>query len=110
MNPNKFILAAAVLFSAISQADEKTKEVSIDAIEVEHFIINWSPNSKNLGRALIYSCDGCAPVTMTFNKDTALVMNGKNQPIEAIKSKVDWSGLITVTNDAPTEIIEIRIY
>jgi len=110
MNVINYILAATVLFSSVIHAEEKTPEASIQAIEIEHFIVNWSPNDQDLGRAIIYRCAGCTPTTMTFNKDTELLINGEIRPIEDIGSKVDWSGLITVTDDAPTKIIQIRIY
>lgn len=110
MNVINYILAATVLFSSVIHAEEKTTEVSIQAIEIEHFIVNWSPNDQDLGRAIVYRCADCTPTTMTFNKDTELLINGEIRPIEDISSKVDWSGLITVTDDAPTKIIKIRIY
>lgn len=110
MSLRKHILAAALLFSSLTHAEEKNTEVAIQAIEVEHFIVNWSPNDDHLGRVIIYRCADCAPTTMTFSKDTALLINGENHPIEAINRKVDWSGLITVTDNAPTKIIQIRIY
>lgn len=110
MNVINYILAATVLFSSVIHAEEKTPEASIQAIEIEHFIVNWSPNDQDLGRAIVYRCADCTPTTMTFNKDTELLINGEIRPIEDIGSKVDWSGLITVTDDAPTKIIKIRIY
>lgn len=106
----KYLIAAAVLFCSSIYANEKATETLIQAIEVDHFIVNWSPNSKELGRALVYACAECAPITMTFNQDTVLLINGKNVPIEEIRSKVDWAGLITVNTQAPTKIIQIRIY
>ena len=110
MNFIKYIFAAAVFFSPVINAEEKIAEASIQAIEVEHFIVNLSPNGQDLGRAIVYRCADCTPTTMTFNKDTELLINGEIRPIEDIGSKVDWSGLITVTDDAPTKIIKIRIY
>lgn len=109
MNLIKYILIAA-FFSPLTYAKEEIAETSIHAIEVEHFIVNWSPNSQNLGSAIIYPCASCTPTTMTFNKDTILLINGEDHPIEELGSKVDWSGLITTTNQAPTEITQIRIY
>ena len=110
MNVINYILAATVLFSSVIHADEKNPEASIQVIEIEHFIVNWTPNSQDLGRAIIYRCADCTPTTMTFNKDTELLINGENRPIEEISSRVDWSGFITVTDHAPTKIIKIRIY
>ncbi len=104
-----YLFAAAVLFSASIYAEEKTTETLVQAIEVDHFMVNWSPNSKELGRAIVYPCADCAPVTMTFNRETELLINGKYVPIEEIGKKVDWAGVITVTNQAPTQIIRIRI-
>lgn len=106
----KYIFVAAVLLSSPVHAEEKDTEISVQATEVEHFIVSWSPNSESLGRAIIYRCADCAPTTMTFSNDTELLINGKYSPIETLSSKVDWSGLITVNNDAPTKIIQIRIY
>lgn len=109
MNLIKFFFAAA-LVSPLAYAEDKSTEKLSQAIEVEKFIVNWSPNSETLGRAIVYLCTDCAPTTMTFNKETTLIINGEDRPIEDISNRVDWSGLITVNNDAPTKIIKIRIY
>lgn len=106
----KYILAATLLVSSLSHAEEKKSDTLIEAIEVEHFVVNWSPNSDNLGRVIVYRCADCTPVTMTLSKNTELLIKGKNHPIEEISSRVDWAGVITVTNHAPTQIIKIRIY
>ena len=105
----KYLFAAAVLFSTSIYAEEKATETLIQAIEVDRFMVNWSPNSRELGRAIVYPCADCAPTIMTFDQNTELLIDGKNVPIEGLDNKVDWSGLITVTNQAPTKIIRIRI-
>lgn len=109
MKTIKYMLAATLLCSSISYAEDND-EIFIDAIEVTHFMVNWSPNSANLGRVIMARCPQCAPETMTFDKNTELVINNKNHPIETIGSKTDWSGLITVTNQSPSKIIKFTIY
>lgn len=109
MTLSKYLFAAAVLFSSSIYAEEKATETLIQAIEVDRFMVNWSPNSKELGRAIVYPCAECTPTTMTFDQNTVLLIDGKSVPIEELGRKVDWSGLITVTNQAPTKIIQIRI-
>jgi RNA polymerase subunit RPABC4/transcription elongation factor Spt4 len=109
MNSIKYMLAVTLLCASASHAEENN-EVLIDAIEVSHFMVNWSPNSENLGRVIMARCPECAPETMTFDKHTELFINNKSYPIEQIGSKTDWAGLITVTNQEPSKIIKFTIY
>ncbi|MBX9915608.1 MAG: hypothetical protein K2Y25_17085 [Pseudomonadaceae bacterium] len=110
MKPIKYILAATLIFSAYCAAEEKTTERLIEAFEVDHFIVNWSPNSENLGRVIASRCPDCIPETLTFDKNTELYIGNKNYQIEEIGKKADWSGLITVINQAPNKIIKFTIY
>jgi len=110
MKPIKYILAAALFFSSLSHAEEKRTEFLIEAIEVDHFIVNWSPNRESLGRIIASRCPDCKPEILTFDNTTELLINEQVRPISDLASKVDWSGLITVTNQAPNKIIKIRIY
>jgi hypothetical protein len=110
MNLIKYILAATLFFASVTHADEKNTETLTEAIEIDHFIVNWNPNSDGLGRVIAYRCSDCLPVTMTFDSTTELTINEQIHPISELATKVDWSGVISVTNHAPTKIIRIRIY
>lgn len=110
MNLIKHIFAATLVFSSFCYAEETTTERLIQAFEVDHFIVNWSPNNDGLGRVIASRCPECAPETLTFDSSTELFFDDKSQPIEKIGSKTDWAGLITVTNQAPSKIIKFNIY
>ena len=105
-----FLLLSALFISPATYAEEPTDELLTEVIEVERFMINWSPSGETLGRAIVYRCAECTPETMTFDQNTELDMNGQPRPIEEIGRKVDWAGLITVTNQAPDKIIKFTIY
>jgi hypothetical protein len=106
----KYIFAVVVTFSSFSHAEEKTSEALTEVIEVEHFIVNWAPSTEGLGRAIIYRCTNCTPTTMTFDDSTELFINNQPRPIFELSKKVDWSGFITTTTDAPTKITKIRTH
>jgi hypothetical protein len=110
MSPIKYILAATLLFSSLSYAEEKSTETLTEVIEAGHFIVNWSPDGVNLGRAIIYRCPDCSPSTMTFDKNTEFLIDQTSYPIENLSKKTDWTGDISVTNQAPNKIIRITIY
>lgn len=103
-------LLSALLISSTAFAEEQTDELLLEMIEVERFMVNWSPSGQILGRVIVYRCIECTPETMTFDRNTKLDINGQLRPIEEIGSKVDWAGLITVTNQAPDKIIKFTIY
>ncbi|WP_439887515.1 hypothetical protein ACSX1C_19640 [Pseudomonas sp. MBLB4123] len=104
------VLTCLLTLTLSAHAEEASSERLEEAIEVEHFIVNWSPSGENLGRVIVYRCQECAPEIMTFGADTQLVIDEQPRPIEQIGTKADWSGLITVTNHAPNKIIKFTIY
>lgn len=103
-------LLAGMLLTLTAHAEEKTDETLLIVIEVEKFIINWSPSGETLGRAIVYRCNDCAPETMSFDSNTEFYINKKPRPINEIGNKVDWTGLITVTNKEPTKVIRFTTY
>ena len=105
-----YTLLSALLITQEAYAEEPTGELLIEVIEVERFMVNWSPSGQILGRVIVYRCTECAPEIMTFDQKTTLYINGKLRPIEEISHKVDWTGLITVTNQSPNKIIKFTIY
>lgn len=106
------VLLALTLECGLAQAASPapTSEVLEQVYEVENFIVNYSPNSIGLGRILAARCSGCKTETFTFNKLTLLEIGGKTMPIDEIRLKAEWSGLITVTDQEPEKIIKITIY
>lgn len=110
MKSTIFVLLSALLINPAIYAEEPTDELLIEVIEVERFMVNWSPSGEMLGRAIVYRCAECTPETMTFDQNTKLNINGQPRPIEEIGRKVDWTGLITVTNQAPDKVIKFTIY
>lgn len=105
-----FVLLSALLIIPTAYAKEPTDELLIEVIEVERFMVNWSPSGQILGRVIVYRCAECTPETMTFDQNTELSINEQIRPIREIASRVDWSGLIAVTNQAPNKIIKFTIY
>ena len=103
-------LLSSMLLTTHSYAEESTEEVLQVVIETEKFMINWSPSGETLGRAIVYRCAECEPETMTFGSNTEFYINEKPRPINEIGKKVDWTGLITVTNTEPTKIIRFTAY
>ena len=110
MNLTKYMLAAVLLFSSLTHAEEKSSELLTQAIEVDKFIVNFSPSGKDLGRVIAARCPECAPEIMTFDQDTLLVISEQFRSINEIGQKAEWSGLITVTNQNPNHIIKFTIY
>lgn len=103
-------LLTSMLLTTNSYAEESTAEVLQIVIETEKFMVNWSPSGETLGRAIVYRCSECEPETMSFDSNTELYINEKPRPINEIGNKVDWTGLITVTNKEPTKIIRFTAY
>lgn len=106
------ILITTLSFASVTHATDleaPTERLEI-VYEVSNFIVNYSPSSKNLGRVIAARCPECAPETMTFDKDTLLMIGEQYRSISEIGQKVDWSGLITVTNQSPNHIIKFTIY
>ena len=110
MNPIKYLLSAVLLFSSVSHAEEQNTELLTRVIEVDKFIVNYSPSGKNLGRVIAARCPECPPEIMTFDQDTLLVIGEQFRAIKEIGQKAEWSGLITVTNQNPNHIIKFTIY
>ncbi len=106
------VLFAVTLGCGLAQAasPEPASEVLEQVYEVESFVVNYSPNSQSLGRILAARCPGCTAETFTFDKLTQLEVGGKSMPIDEIRLKAEWSGLITVTDQNPEKIIKITIY
>ena len=103
-------LLAGMLLTLTAHAEEQTDETLLVVIEAEKFTINWSPSGETLGRAIVYRCNDCAPETMSFDSNTEFYINNKPRPINEIGNKVDWTGLITVTNKEPTKVIRFTAY
>lgn len=103
-------LLAGMLLPLTAHAEEQSDEVLLVIIEAEKFMINWSPSGETLGRAIVYRCAECAPETMSFGPHTKLYINEQPRPINEIGNKVDWTGLITVTNKEPTKVIRFTAY
>ena len=102
------ILASlALLFSFNQPAMSETLR---EAIEAERIIVNWSPNGQVAGRAIVYLCPTCEPKSMQFHQDTELLIDGQPRPLSEIASKVDWAGVVTVTNQHPDQIIKFGLY
>ncbi len=90
-------------------ADSEVERLE-EAIEVENFIVNFSPSGQNLGRVRAALCAECPLETLTFDQNTLLVIDGKLHPIDELKLKAEWSGVLYVTNLAPNKIIKFKIY
>lgn len=103
-----FIFSSGLVHAAPQQPADQ--EVLLQVYEVSNFIVNFSPNSLGLGRVLAARCPECKTETFTFDKNTILEMGGKPIPIDEIRVKAQWSGLITVTNLEPEKIIKITLY
>jgi hypothetical protein len=103
-------LLAGMLLTLTAHAEEQSDEVLLVVIEAEKFMVNWSPSGETLGRAIVYRCAECAPETMSFGPHTEFYINEQPRPINEIGNKVDWTGLITVTNKEPTKVIRFTAY
>lgn len=106
------ILITTLSFASVTHAaDLETPTERLEIVyEVSNLIVNYSPSGKNLGRVIAARCPECTPETMTFDKDTLLMISEQYRSISEIGQKVDWSGLITVTNQNPNHIIKFTIY
>ncbi len=104
------ILVSALLISPYSHAEQTQSERLEIVLEVDNFIVNYSPSGDSLGRIIAARCPDCLPETMTFDQNTVFEVDGQVRPIDEIRLKADWSGLITVTNLAPSQVIKITIY
>lgn len=104
------ILACLALTAAVSISLPAKSETLREAIEADRIIVNWSPNGQLAGRAIVYLCPTCEPTSMQFYQDTELLIDGQPRPISEIASKVDWAGVVTVTNQHPDQIIKFSLY
>lgn len=102
------MLASMALLLSFTQP--AMSETLREAIEAERIIVNWSPNGQVAGRAIVYLCPSCEPKSMQFDQDTELLIDGQPRPLNEIASKVDWAGVVTVTNQAPDQIIKFSLY
>lgn len=110
MNRLLCFFVTALLYSANSQAADPDTERLENAVEVQSFIVNYSPSSQGLGRVLAAMCEGCPTQTLSFDKSTLLEVDGQLRPIDEIGRKAEWSGVITVTNQEPDKIIKFSVY
>lgn len=101
---------AALLFPVAGHSAEPVSERLEMAVEVQNFIVNFSPSGKNLGRVLAALCESCPTQTLIFDQNTLLEINGQLRPIEELKKQAEWSGVITVTNLEPEKIIKFSVY
>tara|TARA_R110000868_G_scaffold114868_2_gene307336 strand:+ start:531 stop:830 length:300 start_codon:yes stop_codon:yes gene_type:complete len=99
-----------MLFAITAHAEENNEELLLVVIEVDKFMINWSPSGETLGRAIVYRCAECESEIMTFDANTEFYINEQPRPINEIGKKVDWTGLITVTNKEPSKVIRFTAY
>jgi len=100
----------SIFLSFGSLAQEPETEPLTKIIEMERLIVTWSPNEKSLGRVTAYICQDCQATSMTIDPDARLEINGQLRPISDLKLKIDWSGAITVTDQAPTHILKFSMY
>ena len=103
-------LLVSMLLTLTAHAQENTDETLLVVIEVDKFMINWSPSGDSLGRALVYRCAECEAEIMTFGPETEFYINKQPRPINEIGNKVDWTGLVTVTNKEPTKVLRFTAY
>ena len=104
------ILASLALTVTIAMSQPAMSETLREAIEADRIIVNWSPSDQAAGRAIVYMCPTCEPKSMQFYQDTELLIDGQPRPISEIASKVDWAGVVTVTNQHPDQIIKFSLY
>lgn len=106
-----FFITALSFSNAIHATDFESPTESLEIVyEVSNFIVNYSPSGEKLGRVIAARCPECAPEIMTFDQSTLLMIGEQYRSINEINQKVDWSGLITVTNQNPNHIIKFTIY
>jgi hypothetical protein len=112
MNITTYAFALFALLISFNSAAETITDAQpmIRVIEMERMIINWSPSNQNLGRVMTYTCGDCPAAIMTIDLDATLNIAGEPQPIQALASKVDWAGTVTVTDKAPNNILSFSIY
>ncbi len=110
MNRLLSIFFTALIYSTVSSAADPVTERLENAVEVQNFIVNYSPSGQNLGRVLAAMCEGCPTQTLTFDQNTLLEVNGQLRPIAEIGQKAEWSGVITVTNHEPDKVIKFSVY
>ncbi|WP_339080124.1 hypothetical protein [Pseudomonas sp. TMP9] len=96
-------------FSSFAQ-DKNDSEPLIRIIEMERLIVNWSPNDSGLGRVLAYTCQDCPATNMIIDPGAELEINGQLRPMSELATKVDWAGAITVTDQAPNNILKFSMY
>lgn len=101
---------ASMLLAMTAHAEDNTDETLLVVIEVDKYIINWSPSGDTLGRAVVYRCPECESEIMTFDKNTEFYINEQPRPINEISNKVDWTGLVTVTNKEPNKVLRFTAY
>ena len=104
------LTVAAVLVSSNALAADPSNEIIQHSVEVDSFIVNYNPSGKILGRVMASLCDGCPTQTLIFDQSTLFEIDGQLRPIEDIKKQAEWSGVITVTNQAPEKIIKFSIF
>ena len=107
----KKLLLVIPLLLPIAQAWGSTPagEVLYETIEAERLIINWQPTETQLGTVLVYRCETCEIVTMTFDRSTQIIRDGKELDIKILANKPNWNGHVKVSNQAPTHIVRFDI-
>lgn len=82
------------------------------ADEYERLIINWNhKGDDSIAALLAYPCKDCAPVRLLLTTDSELEdAEGQLQPVEMLKSKVEWEGSVQVMSAAPQRIVRIMLH
>ena len=101
------LLAIAGVLTAHTALAEEVPELS--AVEYDRLIVNWSPNAQRLANVLAYRCQTCAPVRLQITRDTELQAGNEALPIEHLKQRVDWAGLVQTLSSQPDTIIKITL-
>lgn len=110
MNRLLILLVSALFFSTHGFTATQDTARSEEVIEVPSFIVNYSLSGNIPGRVLASLCADCPREALTFDQNTLLEMNGQLSPLEELKQRTEWSGLLTVTNSAPRYIVKFTIY
>lgn len=82
------------------------------ADEYERLIVNWSSKGNDsIAAVLAYPCKACSPVRLLLTRDSELEdAEGQLQPVEMLKSKVEWEGSVQVMSAAPQRIVRIMLH
>lgn len=72
-------------------------------------MVIWSPSGATLGRAHVHTCETCEPSVVTFDQNTQLIVNGEARPIEELKLKVDWAGLVKTNTAQPDRALALDL-